>query len=65
MSKPKFDPIITRIKLNPEQAILACTCWSGRRKGTTNTNARTIVVCRTNTRVQMCNRNNTASAAIS
>jgi len=23
-SKPKFKPVITRVKLNPEQAILAC-----------------------------------------
>ncbi len=34
--KPKFRPKITRIKLNPEQAVLACTCWM---TGTTvNTN---------------------------
>lgn len=25
--KPKFRPIITRVKLNPEQAVLACSCW--------------------------------------
>ena len=25
--KPKFRPRITRIKLNPEQAVLACSCW--------------------------------------
>ncbi|MFC1631809.1 hypothetical protein ACFL2I_04570 [Candidatus Omnitrophota bacterium] len=24
--KPKFKPIITRVKLNPEQAVLACAC---------------------------------------
>ena len=24
--KPKFRPVVTRIKLNPEQAVLACTC---------------------------------------
>lgn len=27
--KPKFKPVITRVKLNPEQAVLTCTCWSG------------------------------------
>lgn len=27
--KLKFKPTITRVKLNPEQAVLACTCyWS-------------------------------------
>ena len=27
--KPKFRPRITRVKLNPEQAVLSCSCWSG------------------------------------
>jgi hypothetical protein len=26
--KPKFKPVITRIKLNPEQAVLVCDCWN-------------------------------------
>jgi len=26
--KPKFNPEITRIKLNPEQAVLACSCYN-------------------------------------
>jgi hypothetical protein len=26
MSKPKFKPEITRVKLNPEQAVLQCNC---------------------------------------
>ena len=25
--KPKFRPKITRIKLNPEQAVLTCSCY--------------------------------------
>ncbi len=25
--KPKFWPRITRIKLDPEQAVLSCTCY--------------------------------------
>lgn len=29
--KPKFTPEITRIKLNPEQAVLACSCYTNRR----------------------------------
>lgn len=27
--KPRFNPEITRVKLNPEQAVLQCTCWTG------------------------------------
>lgn len=26
--KPKFRPRITQIKLNPEQVVLACACYS-------------------------------------
>ena len=26
--KPKFKPEITRVKLNPEQAVLSCGCYS-------------------------------------
>lgn len=29
--KLKFKPIITRVKLNPEQAVLTCTCHKGTR----------------------------------
>ncbi len=25
--KPKFRPVITRVKLNPEQAVLSCNCF--------------------------------------
>lgn len=28
--KLKFKPVITRIKLNPEQAVLACSCYGSR-----------------------------------
>lgn len=27
--KPRFRPEITRVKLNPEQAVLACSCYQG------------------------------------
>ena len=27
--KPKFRPEITRIRLNPEQAVLTCECYRG------------------------------------
>jgi len=32
--KLKFRPKITRIKLNPEQAVLSCTCYMGLIAGT-------------------------------
>ncbi len=31
--KPKFNPEITRVKLNPEQAVLACSCWDSNQQG--------------------------------
>ncbi len=31
--KPKFKPQITRVKLNPEQAVLACTCYNTGKRG--------------------------------
>ena len=38
--KPKFKPMITRVKLNPEQAVLQCQCWEGDalRDGSSTTN---------------------------
>ena len=26
--KPKFKPVLTRVKLNPEQAVLSCNCYT-------------------------------------
>lgn len=38
--KLKFKPKVTRIKLNPEQAVLSCTCYDGAiRKGHTAGNS--------------------------
>ena len=32
--RPEFNPEVTRVKLNPEQAVLQCNCMSvGRRAG--------------------------------
>lgn len=25
--KKKFDPVVSRIRLNPEQAVLSCSCY--------------------------------------
>lgn len=35
--KAKFNPEITRVKLNPEQAVLACPCYSNGWDGTGDT----------------------------
>jgi hypothetical protein len=45
-AKMEFNPVISKIKLNPEQAVLACDCVLGRYVRTTN---------RT-TRVSLCTR---------
>ena len=37
--KPRFNPEITRVKLNPEQAVLACTCYMGEVSATTGPKA--------------------------
>ncbi len=31
--KPEFKPVLTRVKLNPEQAVLQCSCYSMNRAG--------------------------------
>ena len=66
MSKPKFNPIVTRIKLNPEQAVLACACWTGR-IGTSAASVRTVGYCvaNANPRATAVCRRNTSLAAIS
>lgn len=44
--KPKFTPVITRIKLNPEQAVLACSCYTrGRVWRRTGTRAAGVSIC--------------------
>lgn len=59
--KPKFRPVITRVKLNPEQAVLSCMCFYGAGAGHPFTNswpAFTIIVCggnRTGGTAPMCN----------
>jgi|GEM_PF-1980430 len=50
MQKPKFKPIITRIKLNPEQAVLACACYSAGRSWARARARTTPVACSGGTR---------------
>lgn len=49
--KPKFDPVISRVKLNPEQAVLACQCYSVRAYGVASTSTRRACIQSTRTRV--------------
>ncbi len=43
--KMKFNPIISRVKLNPEQAVLTCTCVRGRYVTRTSRTTR-ATICR-------------------
>lgn len=49
-TKPKFKPVITMIKLNPEQAVLACSCYGRGRAYTGRSWSRRSTVCYRNTR---------------
>jgi len=62
MNKPKFNPIITRVKLNPEQAVLACSCYNARRANSMANNRTTLAsVCNRNVSSYLCNRTNNTS----
>lgn len=64
--KEKFNPQITMIKLNPEQAVLACSCFTARRCSTTTSSSITRTIClRNNKNNVYCNRSTRASAASS
>ena len=43
--KSKFSPKITRVRLNPEQAVLSCTCYDVDLRGTGITTNITFVAC--------------------
>jgi len=61
-TKLRFKPEITQIKLNPEQAVLACTCWSGK-KGNRTTTTSYLGVCVGNKRTVTNASTTTANAA--
>lgn len=62
MNKPKFNPIVTRVKLNPEQAVLACTCYANNLKCPNATRNATATICQTNVCVRpFCNAGSSAS----
>jgi len=43
-TRRKFNPVISKVKLNPEQAVLTCTCVRGRYQSVANTK-RTVTIC--------------------
>ncbi len=51
-TKMKFWPVVTMVKLNPEQAVLTCSCYTSGRYGTSTTgrNAR-ATICQQNQKV--------------
>ncbi len=43
--KPKFKPVISRVKLNPEQAVLACSCYTAGKVSTGYTATASAKMC--------------------
>lgn len=41
----RFKPVVTRIKLNPEQAVLTCTCWGSGRAVLSGTGRTRATIC--------------------
>jgi len=63
--KLKFKPVITKIKLNPEQAVLQCSCWDqGRAVSTTGTRTNTLY-CQRDTRTKPAYNRTTTTTAVS
>lgn len=63
--KLKFKPVITRIKLNPEQAVLACSCWD-RALALSTTGSRTNTnYCQRYTRTKPNYNKSTTTASVS
>jgi hypothetical protein len=64
MSRGRFKPEITRIKLNPEQAVLTCTCYSkGRAYHSTANKAHKNVCQRNGKETDYCKDYDSANAA--
>jgi hypothetical protein len=64
MDKPKFNPVVTLVKLNPEQAVLACSCYRSNRSNTqASRNAGATICGRNRSTINACNRSNTTRNA--
>jgi len=53
VQKLKFKPVVTRVKLNPEQAVLFCACYSGILLRSTGNNIR-VSTCVTRVGANKC-----------
>ena len=58
--KPTFNPEITRVELNPEQAVLSCECWDDGSRETDLTTSGTYV-CVTGSRSKFYTSNMTGN----
>ncbi len=59
----KFNPVVSKIKLNPEQAVLTCTCVTGR-YSLTSRNTRATICSAASVRTTVtryCTASNTAN----
>lgn len=63
----KFKPVVTRVKLNPEQAVLFCDCYSRRRRYVPSggSNAANSVCWRTSGKAALGRYRSTTSATSS
>ena len=66
-AKPKFNPVVTRIKLNPEQAVLACSCYANRKvcnnMGGPGAQPRSNVCFRNSRRKNYCSQGSSSSVS--
>lgn len=65
--KAKFKPLITRIKLNPEQTVLACNCYDQGRLVSSNQTAGSTSVCscagdKNSTTLRQCSESTSSSS---
>ncbi|MFA6384834.1 MAG: hypothetical protein WCY10_05640 [Candidatus Omnitrophota bacterium] len=58
-NRMEFNPVISKIKLNPEQAVLGCTCVAGRYVSRTSTSTVRTICTR---RVAGTSRNRTSTS---
>ena len=60
--KLKFRPVVTRVKLNPEQAVLACNCWDAGLIANALSGKRTVCDGSTSARGQVTDAKTTISS---
>lgn len=66
LKKSAFNPEITRIKLNPEQAVLTCTCFASRLMNTVQDRNKRNSVCQASGKLSnYCDKKASNNAAVS